>query len=270
MSLSIALVLYMQLDVVLMSFFVSDIEIGWYGQADALFSTLLFVPTIMMTSLFPRQVRQFADDPDAADHILEQGFRTLMLVAIPIGLGVAVVSDEVVRIFYGDRFSGTGPVLAVYGVVLMIMFETILLGQHAISSGRPNFWLVLMILGIVMTVPLDVLFIPWTEDRFDNGAIGGALSYVATELMMLVLALWKLAPHLISKSSAVRLLKCLAAGAALVAASWPLRQRSLPLTIPSGAIAYVAVLLATRPFDPVEKDLIRRSMSRFTARRAQG
>ena len=263
LSIGIALVLYMQLDVVLMSFFVSDVEIGWYGQADTLFATLLFVPTIMMTSLFPRQAREHAENPEATKGILEQGFRTLMLLAVPIGLGIVVVAHEVVVLLYGEKFSGTGPVLAVYGVVLMLMFETILLGQHSISIGRQNFWLVLMILGVVLTLPLDLVFIPWTEDRYDNGAIGGALSYVVTELMMLVAALWKLAPELVSKRSLVRLIKCVVAGGAMFAACWPLRERSLPLTIAVGAVVYPVVLVATRPFDDTERDLIGRVSSKL-------
>ena len=116
-------VLYMQLDVVLMSFFVSDVEIGWYGQADMLFASALFIPTIIMAALFPRQARTHAEDPEAALVILEQGFRTLMLLAIPIGLGIMLVAEGVVGLLYGPDFEGTGPVLAVFGVVLMLMFE---------------------------------------------------------------------------------------------------------------------------------------------------
>jgi O-antigen/teichoic acid export membrane protein len=266
LSIGVALVLYMQLDVVLMSFFVSDVEIGWYGQADSLFATLLFVPTIMMTSLLPRQAREHAENPESTQATLEQGFRTLMLLAVPIGLGVVLVAHEVVDLLYGNEFFGTGPVLAVYGVVLMIMFETILLGQHAISIGRQNFWLVLMILGVVMTLPLDIVFIPWTEDRYDNGAIGGALSYVVTEVMMLVAALWKLAPGLVSKRTLVRLVKTLVAGGAMFAACWPLSERSLPLTVLVGAVVYPAALVATRPFDEPERNLLDRLVSTLPSR----
>jgi len=263
LSIGIALVLYMQLDVVLMSFFVSDVEIGWYGQADTLFSTLLFVPTIMMTALFPRQAREHAENPEATKATLEQGFRTLMLLAVPIGLGILLVANEMVLLLYGRQYSGTGPVLAVYGLVLMIMFETILLGQHSVSIGRQSFWLVLMILGVALTLPLDLVFIPWTEDHYDNGAIGGALSYVVTELMMLVAALWKLAPELVSWRSVVRLVKCLLAGGAMFAACWPLREHSLPLTIFVGVVVYPAVLVATQPFDESERHLIRRVTSKL-------
>ena len=175
-----------------------------------------------------------------------------MLLAIPIGLGIVIVADEVVALLYGPKFQGTGPVLAVFGIVLMLMFETILLGQHAISTGRQNFWCVLMLAAVVMTLPLDLLFIPWTDDRFDNGAIGGAMSYVVTELMMVVAAMLFLAPRLASRRSAVRLAKCLVAGGAMFAAGWPLRDVALPLTIGVGAVVYPGVLVAIRAFDEAE------------------
>ena len=44
----------------------------------------------------PRQARTHAEDPEAALVILEQGFRTLTLLAIPIGLGIVLVADCVV------------------------------------------------------------------------------------------------------------------------------------------------------------------------------
>ena len=265
-TIGVAVVLYMQLDVVLMSFLVSDIEIGWYGLADTLFSTLLFAPSILMTALFPRQAREHVENPAAALETLEQGFRTLMIAAVPIGLGIMVVAHEVVDLLYTDEFAGTGAVFAVYGVVLMLMFETILLGQHSISIGRQNFWCILMVIGVVMTLPLDLVFVPWADDRYDNGAIGGALSYVVTESMMLIAALWKLAPGLVSKRSAVRLAKCAAAGTAMVCACWPLRERSLPLTIVVGGIVYATVLTLTRPFDESERDVFRRVTSKFSGR----
>ena len=85
-----------------------------------------------------------------------------------------------------------------------------------------------MILGVVLTLPLDVVFIPWAEDHYDNGAIGGALSYVATEVMMLVAALWKLAPGLVSKRTLVRFVKTVVAGGAMFAACWPLARAVAP------------------------------------------
>ena len=120
-----------------------------------------------------------------------------------------------------------------------------------------------MILGVVLTLPLDVVFIPWAEDHYDNGAIGGALSYVATEVMMLVAALWKLAPGLVSKRTLVRFVKTAIAGGAMFAACWPLAERSLPLTIVVGAVVYPLALVATRPFDETERNLIDRVLSKL-------
>ena len=156
--------------------------------------------------------------------------------------------------------------LAVFGVVVMLMFETILLGQHATSTGRQNFWCLLMPVAVVMTVPLDLLFIPWTDDRFDNGAIGGALSYAVTELMMVVVAVRLLAPQLASRRSAVRLAKCLLAGGVMFGACWPLRGVSLPLTIAVGAVVYPVVLVVTRAFDETKLGLALRERSAISTR----
>src|SRR5699024_2546675 len=50
-------ILYQQVDTLVMSFLVDERELGWYGVASMLFGTLLFVPTVLMTSLFPMAAR---------------------------------------------------------------------------------------------------------------------------------------------------------------------------------------------------------------------
>ena len=251
-------VVYNQIDVVVMSFLVTSVEVGWYGTADSVFSTFLFVPTILMTSLFPVIARTQEENPDAVGTLLQRSFNGLSLVAVPVGLGLFIVADQLAVLLYGDAFDGTGPVLSVMGIVLIFTFFSILLGYYAVGIGRQRFWNIVMLIAIPMTVVLDVLLVPWTSDQFDNGALGGALSYVITEAMMVVVGIWKLAPHLASRATFERAWKSLAAGAVMIAVCWPLRDVFVGITIVVGAITFVIVFLLLRPLDDDEKKMIRR------------
>jgi O-antigen/teichoic acid export membrane protein len=256
-------VVYSQIDIVVISLVVTELEVGWYGTADSVFGTLMFVPTILMTSLFPVFARTHEEDPGAAAGLLQRSFNALLLIAVPVGLGIVVVADQVALLLFGEAFDGTGPVLAVFGVVLIFTFVSTLFGSHAIAIGRQRFWNVVMLIAIPTTVALDLVLIPWTRDAFDNGAIGGALAYVVTESMMVVLGLWKLAPYLASRQTLVRVVKCLTAGGVMVAVCWPLRQVFVGITIAVGAVVFVAVLALLRPLDEDEKQMLRRGLSRF-------
>ena len=66
-----ALVLYQQVDVIVISFAASDTELGWYSASDILFGSLLFPATVTMGVLFPTLGRRFAEDPQMLDELVE-------------------------------------------------------------------------------------------------------------------------------------------------------------------------------------------------------
>jgi O-antigen/teichoic acid export membrane protein len=265
----LALVLYQQVDAIVMSFLVDDRRIGWYGAADGLFTTLLFAPTILTTSLLPALAREHAADAAAARRLLGQSFDALVLFAVPLGLAVLVSARSGVRLLYGSAFDGAGPVLSLHGIVLLFTSFSILLGSYGAATGRQSFWNWLMFGAIGATIPLDLVFVPWTESRFGNGAIGGVLSYVVTESSMVVIGLVVLARHLVDAPRLRRVGACALAGVAQFAAGWPLRDRFVALPAVAGLVAYAAAVLVLRIPTPAERDLVRRLAGRASGKLAR-
>ena len=257
------LTIYLQIDTVVISALVDAEVLGWYSTADTLFGTLLFVPTVMLTALLPRFGRLHVTDPPGLDRLVRQAFSSLLLLSVPIGFGTIVVADQVAVLLYGPEFRESGQVLTVYGAVTILMFCTIMLGGLASATGRQTFWNGLMICAIVASIPLDLVLVPWTDERYGNGAIGGALAYVVTESVMLVLGIWKIAPTIVDPASMARIAKILLAGAVMLAAIWPLRGMFLPIPIAVGAAVYITVILVTRTLTDDEVHLIRRALVRF-------
>jgi O-antigen/teichoic acid export membrane protein len=248
-------IIYLQIDVVAISLLASREEVGWYAAANLLFASLLFVPTIFMTALFPRIAKMHEDGEGGIDALLHRAVRSMLLLGAPIGLGTLVVAEPVVVLMSGERFREAGNVLEIFGIVLTLEFLTILFGRFAVATGRHKFFNTLLVIVTVSSIPLDLILVPWTRDRYGNGAMGGALAYIVTELFIVASCVIVLARDLISWSSMIRVLKVTAASAAMVAAAWPLRDRALPLAIVVGAVAYVAVIVVLRTLDPEEREL---------------
>ena len=262
----LAIVLYQQIDAVVMSLLVEDRQLGWYGAADGLFTTLLFAPTILTTSLLPALAREHANDAAAARRLLGQSFDALLLAAVPLGLAVVVSAWAGTRLLYGPKFAGAAPVLAVYGVVLVYTSFAILFGSYAAATGRQRVWNLVMATAIAATIPLDLVLVPWTERRYGNGAIAGALSYVVTESMMVAVGLGLLARHLLTARRMRRVALCLVAGGAQFAAGWPLRQLPVVLPAAAGLAAYGTAVVLLRVPTPAERDLTRRVIGRAVER----
>ena len=240
---TVFLVVYMRIDIIIISWLTNEKEIGWYSSASTLFGTMLFVPTIFMTAVFPALSRMYVSGADATFKVLRKSLDLLLVIGIPIGLGVLAIADPLVILLYGPDFTGSGPILAIMGIVMIFTYLTILLGQYLISIDRQVIWTWVMAVATVATVPLDLIFIPWCHDVLGNGAIGGALSFVVTELGKVIAGFFCLPIGLLQWANIRLALKTLAAGLIMTAVVWQLRHYFIAIPIAAGGVIYVAVIL---------------------------
>lgn len=261
-------VLYQQVDTVVIALFVDDEALGWYATADVLFGTLLFLPMILCGTILPTLGRMHTTDPDGLRRLVASTFGTLALMMVPIGFGTFVVADQAAELLYGPEFDGTGPVLAVFGLVLVLTAGTMLFGSMAMATERQRLWNVVMFAGVVLTVPLDLVLVPWADRTYDNGAIGGALAFVVTELLMFAVGLWRVAPFLLERRTMWRLVRILFAGGVLVLATWPTRDGPLIVTLVVGAVSYVVAIAILRVLGPEEMGMLRRITARVLPSRS--
>lgn len=269
----IGLILYLQVDTVVMSALVGERELGWYSTADVIFSSLLFVPSILLSSLFPVIGRMHVEDPAGLDRLVERGTVTLLLAGVPLGLGLSVVAHPLVSFLYGAEFLPSADNLMLMGIVLVFGYCTILFGQVAFATGRTRLWNSLMFAGIACSVPLDIVLVPFFDERRGNGSIAGAVSYLFTEGLMFAVGLWKVAPGVLRGATGRRLLKIALSGALMALAAYPLRSSPLAVPVAAGAFVYVAAIVGLRALGPDERAMIARITDRLgglTRRRPGG
>jgi hypothetical protein len=142
------------------------------------------------------------------------------------------------------------------GPVLIVSVVTTLLSQIALVVGRGAFWTALLFGAAIVTIPLDIVLVPWASDRFDNGGLGGAFAFVVTELVQLILGVAIVAPYLVSVSSVWRTFRVLCAGLLMVAAAWPFRELLFVVPAVVGAIAYSIAVYSLRVFNDYERHML--------------
>lgn len=217
----LSLVIYQNIDIVIMSYVIKEsTHIGWYGVADQLFGTFLFIPTVFMTAVFPALSRMYASGSNELSKVMSKSFDILLLLSVPIGLGLLVIADPLVVLLFGKAFAPSGPVLAVLGIVLILTYQNILLGQFLVSTDRQNYWTIVMTVGAIATIPLDLILIPWCVQEFGNAAIGGAIVYVITELCMTVAGLGLLPEGSLGWRNLWLALRVVLAGVIMMAVTW--------------------------------------------------
>lgn len=240
---NIFLVVYLQIDVIIISFLVNEQAIGWYGAADRLFGTLLFIPTAFMMAVFPVFSRLFVEDTNPLNKLMAKSFDTLLLFGVPIGLGVAMIANPVVILLFGEPFANSGPILAILGIALIFMYQNILLGQFLISIDRQNAWTIVMAIATVATILLDIVVIPWCQSVFSNGAMGGAITYVIVELFMVTAGIILLPKGTLNRQNIWVGIRIVLAGLGMVGAIWWAKDMFILIPITVGAIVYIGLVL---------------------------
>lgn len=260
------LIVYMRMDVVIMSMFVDEHVVGWYGTASQLFGTFLFVPTVFMTAIFPVFSRMYTNEPNAVGRLMAKSFNTLLMLSVPIGLGITAIANPLVIILFGEQFANSGPVLAILGIVLILTYQTILLGQFLASIDRQNSWTVVMAVAALATIVLDFILIPWSSQVYGNGAIGGALAYIVTELGMIVAGLLLLPQGTLDSGSLRTATQIIFVGLIMACVVWLTRGFFIAVPIVAGVVVYGSGLFALRVVPQEDFNLFKELIQGFLGR----
>jgi PST family polysaccharide transporter len=103
-----------------------------------------------------------ADDPDTLINSFERTFVLLLTLAVPISLGLAVLSSELVQVVYGDRWAPAAQVLrylAVLGCVRVAVgyvFDLLIgVGRSRTTLWLKGTWLVVLVPALAVGAHLD-------------------------------------------------------------------------------------------------------------------
>lgn len=256
------LILYQQIDVIVLSRLISYEAVGWYSVARQMTASLFFIPTIVVAALFPALSRSHAQGSAMLGQLSSKGLDMMLLASVPIGLGLLVIAEPLVLLMLGERYAPSGPIAAALGIALIATYQTTMLGQFLIATDRLKHWMMVMAAGIVVTIGLDILLIPLCERLFNNGAIGGAFSYIITETLMTAVGYMLMPAGARGWRNLWFALRVFGAGMAMVAATWWLRDLFLGIPIVVGGVVYVGLIAAMRVVAPEDVQLVRGMLQR--------
>lgn len=259
-------ILYKEFDIIIMSWLIEDSEqFGFYGIADRIAATLMFVPTVLVTALFPVLSRMHGEGSDLLPIYINKSFNLLILFSIPIGLGISVIAENIVVLLYGEQFVDAAQILRVLGFVIILTYQTTLLGFFLISIDRQNAWTITMAVATLATIPLDLFLIPWAS-AFGPAGVGGAIAYLFTEGGMVIVGLILIPKGYINKANYIIALKAIISGAVMYAAIMFLPDVGFVAQILLGAVIYPAMIFLLRTIPAEDMQLLKSLLEPITNR----
>lgn len=251
-----AITLYIETDIIIISLLANERTVGWFGAADRLYGTLLFVPSVLMSAVFPAMSRENVQDKEVMKRLVRKSFNLQFLIGIPIGFGLFIVANSLSVLLYGIEFAGSGPVLALRGLVLVFTYQNVVIGSSLISMDRQNPWTLVIAIATILVVPLDIVFVSWAHNNFANGAIGASIVLMITELFMFIGGIRLLPAGTLGRSNFVYAAKAFVAGVIMIAVTWWFRESFIAVPIIIGVLSYGVSVLVLRLIDREDWALI--------------
>ena len=171
---SLAIIVYMRIDQVMLRQLAGPAAVGIYTAAARLSEIWYFLPVALASSLLPALLRARAGDASAYDARLQQYYDLNAAAAYALSVPIALAASWLVRMAYGVEFAAAGPILAVHIWSSIFVFLGVARGQWLVNERLQRFYLVATLAGAVANILLNLLFIPrW-------GGLGAAWATVVS------------------------------------------------------------------------------------------
>lgn len=245
--------IYVRIDVLMLSFMAPESVVGWYGAAFRLYGTLLFVPHILNTAVFPPLARLGADENDLAalGAATRRVLNLLLLVSVPIAAGIALAARPLVVLLYGaGPFEGSIVPLMIFGACIVPVCVDTLLGSVLIARGRQLAWSCMAIAAAVFNPLMNLWTIPLTQEMYGNGGIGAGAATLLTELLMMAGALWLMPKGVLSLGPVKTFLKAAVCAGVMAAVILVPGIQNLLVVVVVGVVTYGLAAVGLRVLPP--------------------
>jgi O-antigen/teichoic acid export membrane protein len=227
-------------------------QISFYTVAFNLTEKVQLLPTAVGAAMGASIQAQYGRDARRLPQVTSVALWYMFLFGLPLMTGMAVLSPQVIRLLYGNRYAPAIPVLVI--AALFAIPRCITPAWNLLEAFEKQRFLALWMSGCgVANVVLDIWLIP------KHGALGAAYANGLAQLLAVVGVVVRasfLCKVQLRLATAARAVLCAAAMAGTVIAisvldwGWPL----VPLEVVAGAAVFFLTLRLTGAFDSADRD----------------
>ena len=239
---------YLKGDVIILSLYRTQSEVGLYGAAYKILDVITIVPAVFMGLVLPVLTQAWSGgDSETFKRRLGRAFDFLSLIALPLAVGTQAVAADVMSFVAGSAFAASGRMLSILMLAGAMVFWSGLFGHAVVAMGLQKKMIWAYGLDAAVSLVLYLALIP----RY--GAAGAAWVTVFSETFI---ALATAAAVLYKMRGSVPLKtfsRALAASAIMYAVIVPLHQVHVLWRVLIGMAVYAGLLLA---LGVVTKDML--------------
>lgn len=246
--------IYIWIDSVMLSFMQGNEAVGLYNAAYRIVLLLLFIPTVINSSIFPVMSRLYVSSRDSLEKIVEKYFKFMILIGIPLGVAITILSNQIIVLIFGKAFLESAPVLQILIWATVLTFGNAAFVQLFQSTNKQILLTKITLIGMIVNITLNLILIP------KYSYIAASFNTLITEFIILALVM-----IIAYRSGYITKVKGLIKDSIKIIISslimglfiWEFKDLNLLILILISAFLYLIILFVLRGIDDEDIKIIR-------------
>jgi len=244
----------LNIDIVILAWFRSAAEIGFYAAGQKIVQLLYILPGIVASAIFPALSRLAGkNERQKVSSLMEKGMAMIFAFAFPLTIGGLILANPIINFLYGAEYLPSVLTFQILLLTVLIIFPQALMGNLILVYNKQNKLAKYVALTAFGNVVLDLLLIP----KF--GIAGSAAGTVIVQATFIFLT-WNMIKKINPFQTIIHLKKIFVASIFMGIATFLLNQWSLQVLLNiglSGIIYFVILFIAKEPLIGEVKSIIK-------------
>jgi PST family polysaccharide transporter len=175
---SVAVMIYMRVDQVMIERLAgpdATRAVGLYSAALRLSEVWYFVPTAILTAVFPHIVQSKREGEAIYVARLARIFAVMSALALAIAIPMTFLAGPLTTFVFGASYAGAAPILAVHVWTTLFVFWGLVTEAWSLNEGLMRLSLYRTLAAAALNVGLNLVLIP------RHGALGAAVATLVTQ-----------------------------------------------------------------------------------------
>lgn len=157
-----------------------DQYVGWYSVAYKLTYAIQFIPIAFNNSIYPRLSALYIQSKELLSKTIENAFRYLIIISLPISLGALVLANKITPLF-GSQYTNAIPAFRIAVMGLVFIFINFILSSVLNACNRQT----INTLNIGLTVAFNILANLILIPRFNH--VGASMAAFLSAIFLFAL-----------------------------------------------------------------------------------
>lgn len=169
---------YAFIDSILLSKMIGDAAVGFYSIPYKITYAFQFIPLALIAALYPKFSEYFAHDKKKLAYVFERGVKYLLLIAMPITVGIGVLSEDIILFLYTEEYLSSILPLQILIVGLLFSYLSFPIGAFLNACDRQKAQTTIVGIVMLVNIAMNLVLIP----RYD--IVGASIASLVGNVLL--------------------------------------------------------------------------------------